>query len=393
MTAGRCRRRHGARERAQLGAVDPCHASAGRRRRAGGTAVGRRPRERRSATSARRDGGWQRGLCRGRRASGRPGPVRGRPSKRLASACVDGRLGRSAGPRGDGVDLREGGVDRGRQVGHAGGELAARATPGPTNAPQTAVARPSCELKMACLCAFAAKSSRRPSSPGPRPDRRDIGRADPQQHHEHDRQERQEDGGETTWSVGPQRRPREAADEVRRAGAGTWLRRQPIRVGTGVTDGRLWRRSERSPARAASAACRGATSEGPRTAWLVASPTRGGGASPRPGGRRVASRARRGGDSGPHELRSRFATRGGSVVAGVVAGGRRERLRRWRPTAARFVGGRAVRGAARAAAGAPGPLPCCVVDVFVATAPAIAVLLCEITSSPGLLIRMMTTMF
>jgi hypothetical protein len=33
------------------------------------------------------------------------------------------------------------------------------------------------------------------------------------------------------------------------------------------------------------------------------------------------------------------------------------------------------------------------VAVFVATAPATAVLLCEITSSPGLLIRMMTTMF
>jgi hypothetical protein len=43
--------------------------------------------------------------------------------------------------------------------------------------------------------------------------------------------------------------------------------------------------------------------------------------------------------------------------------------------------------------GAPAPLPCCVVAVFPATAPAFAVLFCEITSSPGLLIRMMITMF
>jgi hypothetical protein len=43
--------------------------------------------------------------------------------------------------------------------------------------------------------------------------------------------------------------------------------------------------------------------------------------------------------------------------------------------------------------GAVAPLPCCVVDAFVAAAPAFAVLFCEITSSPGLLIRMMTTMF
>jgi hypothetical protein len=42
---------------------------------------------------------------------------------------------------------------------------------------------------------------------------------------------------------------------------------------------------------------------------------------------------------------------------------------------------------------APALVPCCVVAVFVATAPALAVLLCEITSSPGLLILMMITMF
>jgi hypothetical protein len=39
------------------------------------------------------------------------------------------------------------------------------------------------------------------------------------------------------------------------------------------------------------------------------------------------------------------------------------------------------------------PTSCRVVDVFVAAAAAAAVLLCEITSSPGLLIRMTITMF
>jgi hypothetical protein len=123
VTAGGGRTRHGARARCRgLWAVASCH------RVARGEAVdsGRNAGHGGRDTDAchhrgRRDNGWRRGRREVRRAGGRRRPrCEGGERRGCAERLHHGGLRRRASPRRDGIDLREGGVDRGRQVGQAG---------------------------------------------------------------------------------------------------------------------------------------------------------------------------------------------------------------------------------------------------------------------------------
>ena len=128
----------------------------------------------------------RRGRCRIGRRRRRGGLGAGElrmPSTRL-QVPDHGSLGRCAGPGATASTCAKAELTAVVTSATPGGEPAARATPGATNAPQAAATKTQREVKMACLCAFAAKSSRRASSPDPRPERRDVGRADAQQHRE-----------------------------------------------------------------------------------------------------------------------------------------------------------------------------------------------------------------
>ena len=126
--AGCSRRKRRARgRRRRLGPVDPCHSRVTRTQRVGsGRNSGRRDGGRDQDAGhhgGRRDGrGWRdlrevgRGWAGGRR---RPSCERGE-RRGCADRLHHGRSRCRASPRRNGVDLREGTVDRGRQVGHAG---------------------------------------------------------------------------------------------------------------------------------------------------------------------------------------------------------------------------------------------------------------------------------
>ena len=232
--AGCSRRKRRARgRRRRLGPVDPCHSRVTRTQRVGsGRNSGRRDGGRDQDAGhhgGRRDGGWWRDL---REVAGGPaggaGPaVREESAEAAPIACIT--AGRAAAPA-PGATASTCARALSTVVVKSRTCRAESPPPGRLQAPPVHRRRlppePIRELKIACPCGFAAKSSSQASSPGPRPDRRDVSRADAQQNREDDHQERHHDGGRDAvgllgradlqwWPRG------EASDEVRRAGAGT----------------------------------------------------------------------------------------------------------------------------------------------------------------------------